>query len=73
MGSTKRAFDTVFPPLLTLLLVGVVWEAGVRVLGIPAFLVPRPTAVLAAGWNERILLAGALLTTAARARCPASC
>jgi NitT/TauT family transport system permease protein len=67
VGSTKRAFDTVFPPLLTLLLVGIVWEAGVRILAIPAFLVPGPIAVLAAGWNERVLLGGALATTAAGA------
>ncbi len=65
--STKRGADVVLPPLLTLLVVSVAWEAAVRLLAIPAFLVPRPTAVLAAGWNERILLASALRTTAAGA------
>jgi NitT/TauT family transport system permease protein len=62
--STKQGADVVLPPLLTLLLVGVAWEAAVRLLAIPAFLVPEPTAVLAAGWHERVLLASALLTTA---------
>jgi NitT/TauT family transport system permease protein len=62
--STIRAFESVLPPVLTLIAVSALWELGVRLLGIPAFLIPRPTAVLAAGWNERVLLAGALLTTA---------
>jgi NitT/TauT family transport system permease protein len=62
--STKPGLETVLPPALTLIVVGVVWDLGVRVLAIPAFLVPRPTEVLVAGWTERALLAGALLTTA---------
>jgi NitT/TauT family transport system permease protein len=62
--STTRGFDAVLPPVLTLLAVGVAWEVAVRLFAVPAFLVPRPTAVLVAGWNERVLLAGALLTTA---------
>jgi NitT/TauT family transport system permease protein len=62
--STKKAFESILPPVLTLLAVSVVWEVGVRLLAVPAFLVPTPTAVLAAGWDERVLLGGALLTTA---------
>ncbi|HEY3668416.1 MAG TPA: ABC transporter permease [Polyangiaceae bacterium] len=52
------------PPLLTFALVTAVWEGAVRALQVPAFLVPPPSAVLAAGWQEHGALAGALLTTA---------
>jgi len=52
------------PPLLTFVLVIVLWEGAVRALRVPAFLVPPPSAVFAAGWQERRALAGALLTTA---------
>jgi NitT/TauT family transport system permease protein len=57
------------PPLLTFVLVIALWEGAVRALHVPAFLVPPPSAVLAAGWLERSALAGALLTTAEGAGC----
>ena len=63
MRSTKPALDAVLAPAITFVLVGAAWELAVRALGVPAFLVPRPTAVLAAAWADRGLLAGALLTT----------
>jgi len=61
--STKPAFDAVLAPAITFVLVGAAWEVAVRALGVPAFLVPRPTSVLAAAWADRGLLIGALLTT----------
>ena len=63
MGATKRAVSLIGPPLLTALLVTGVWELAVRLLNLPAFLVPRPTAVVAAAWTERATLASALVTT----------
>jgi NitT/TauT family transport system permease protein len=62
--STKPAFDAILPPAITIVLVGAAWELAVRALRVPSFLVPRPTAILAAAWGDRALLAGALLTTA---------
>ncbi len=55
---------TALPPALTFLLVIALWEGAVRALGVPAFLVPPPTAVLSALWKERSALSGSLLTTA---------
>jgi NitT/TauT family transport system permease protein len=52
------------PPLLILVLAIALWEAAVRTLHVPAFLVPPPSAVFAAGWHERRALTGSLLTTA---------
>lgn len=64
MRSTKPALDAIGAPALTLILVCALWEIAVRALAIPAFLVPGPGAVLVAGWRERALLAGSLVTTA---------
>ena len=63
MGATKRAADLIGPPLVTALLVTGAWELAVRLLGLPAFLVPRPSAVAAVAWTERATLASALVTT----------
>jgi len=52
------------PPAVTFLIVTAVWEGAVRVLDVPAFLVPPPSAVLSATWLERAALGGSLLTTA---------
>jgi NitT/TauT family transport system permease protein len=52
------------PPFLTFVCVIALWEGAVRALHVPAFLVPPPSAVLAAVWNERAALSGGLLTTA---------
>ena len=54
----------VLPPLLTFVLVVALWESAVRVLQVPTFLVPPPSAVLAAAWQERGPLAASLATTA---------
>jgi len=52
------------PPALTLAIALASWESAVRVLAVPAFLVPPPSAVLSAAWAERAGLGAALLTTA---------
>ena len=59
----KRTASLVGPPLVTLVVVIAVWDLAVRLFGIPAFLVPRPGAVVSAAWTERATLASALLTT----------
>ena len=61
---TPALVSAAAPPLFTLVLVIALWEGAVRALQVPAFLVPPPSAVLAAGWLERGALGGALLTTA---------
>ena len=55
---------TVLPPLLTFALVIALWESAVRLLQVPTFLVPPPSAVLAAAWQERGPLSASLATTA---------
>jgi NitT/TauT family transport system permease protein len=54
----------VLAPVVTFIAVTAAWELAVRLLGVPAFLVPQPTAVLAAAWTDAAQLAGALVTTA---------
>lgn len=56
--------ERLLPPVLTLVVATLVWELGVRLLSVPAFLVPAPSAVLQSAWAERAVLAGSLLTTA---------
>jgi len=51
-------------PLLTLVLVLSSWEVLVRVLAVPAFLVPAPSAIARAAVADASLLAGSGLTTA---------
>jgi NitT/TauT family transport system permease protein len=63
--SASRDFAAVaLPPALTFLIVTAVWEGAVRLLSVPAFLVPPPSAVLRAAWIDRATLMSALLTTA---------
>lgn len=62
--SAKRTLDAVLPPLATLIVAVAGWEALVRALAIPAFLVPPPSAVFRAMIAERALLVDALGTTA---------
>jgi len=61
---TKRALNTLGPPLVTFLVVVTIWETAVRVLRVPAFLVPPPSAIFSALLEERVLLLSSLLTTA---------
>jgi NitT/TauT family transport system permease protein len=60
----SRALGAVGPPAATFVLVVAAWELVVRALAVPAFLVPPPSAVLAAAVSERGLLGMAALTTA---------
>lgn len=52
------------PPALTFVIMTAAWEGAVRALGVPAFLVPPPSAVLGALWTERAALGSSLVTTA---------
>jgi NitT/TauT family transport system permease protein len=52
------------PPAITFLIVVLAWGGAVRAFSVPAFLVPAPSAVLAAAWVERAALVSSLLTTA---------
>jgi len=62
--STTRALRSAVPPLATLVVVGAAWEAAVRLLAVPAFLVPRPSAIAAALVAQRSMLLASTLTTA---------
>jgi NitT/TauT family transport system permease protein len=59
----KRALEQALPPAVTLILVVGLWEGGVRLLGVPAFLVPPPSAVASSILKEHTLLLSALATT----------
>lgn len=59
----KRALEQALPPAVTLLLALTLWEGAVRALGVPAFLVPPPSAVARTVVKEHELLASALVTT----------
>jgi NitT/TauT family transport system permease protein len=63
-ADARTWFAVAAPPLFTFVFVVALWEGAVRALHVPAFLVPPPSAVLAAAWMERAPLAGSLLTTA---------
>lgn len=52
----KRALPAALPPALVALLVLVAWEALVRLFGVPAFLLPGPSAIAGAFWESRDLL-----------------
>jgi NitT/TauT family transport system permease protein len=60
-------FRNAGPPLVTLLVGAGAWEAAVRALSVPAFLLPPPSAIGAALVADRALLASATLTTASGA------
>jgi NitT/TauT family transport system permease protein len=52
------------PPLAALVLLLALWEAAARVLGMPAYVLPPPSAVAAAGFSDAGALASAALVTA---------
>ena len=52
----KRALPAALPAALLALLVLVAWEALVRLFGVPAFLLPGPSAIAGAFWESRALL-----------------
>jgi NitT/TauT family transport system permease protein len=61
---TTRAPSLVAPPLATFVLIVAAWELSVRALDVPRFLVPPPSAVLAALIADVGMLAGSTMTTA---------
>lgn len=61
------ALRSAVPPLVTLVVVGGVWEIGVRALAVPAYLVPPPSAIFATLFAERGTLFSSMLTTGAGA------
>jgi NitT/TauT family transport system permease protein len=69
MARRARALRNLLPPLGTLLVATAAWELGVRLLAVPAFLLPPPSAILAALFAERGVLLGAMFTTAQGALC----
>jgi NitT/TauT family transport system permease protein len=52
------------PPVVTLVVIVAVWELAVRALDVPRFLVPPPSAVLAALIGDLAMLVGSTVTTA---------
>ena len=52
----KQKFPTALPAVLLALAVLCLWELGVRVFGVPAFLLPGPVAIGEAFWGSRGLL-----------------
>jgi NitT/TauT family transport system permease protein len=59
----RRSLGVVVPPLAALVLLLALWEGLARVLGVPAWLLPPPSAVASAGAREAASLFGAMLTT----------
>jgi NitT/TauT family transport system permease protein len=59
-----RALSVVVPPLATFAVIVTAWEVAVRLLDVPRFLVPPPSAVLSALMADLAMLAGSTLTTA---------
>jgi NitT/TauT family transport system permease protein len=55
---------SVTPPLVAAAAVVMVWEVAVRALGVPAYLLPAPSAVAEAAWDDRSRLAAGMLQTA---------
>jgi NitT/TauT family transport system permease protein len=65
MDPEKAHVRSVFiPPLVTLVAIVVVWEVAVRALAVPKFLVPPPSAVIAAIGTDAATLAASMTTTA---------
>ncbi|NBX26156.1 MAG: ABC transporter permease [Planctomycetes bacterium] len=63
-----RALRVALPPLTAALAVAVLWEVAVRMLAVPAYLLPAPSAIVQAAWDDRArLLAGTLQTAMASA------
>ena len=63
-SEAKRIRDRLVPPLVTFVVIVTFWEIAVRVLDIPRYLVPPPSAVMAAIGTDRTTLAASMTTTA---------
>jgi NitT/TauT family transport system permease protein len=64
---TKRALETLAPPVVAAIVGLALWEIAVSVFAVPAFLVPAPSAVVRAAIAEASLLSTAWVTTGATA------
>lgn len=65
----RRAVAAALPPVAFLAMVVVAWELAVRVLRIPSYLVPSPSAVFLEAWTSRADLLGSSMVTMAGALC----
>jgi NitT/TauT family transport system permease protein len=63
MSALRHALRVAGPPALAFVILNLLWELGVRVLAVPAYLLPPPSAVAAATFHHRGVLARATLTT----------
>ena len=66
MRRLRRIVDDIAPPLIAISFALVAWEAAVRALNVPVYLLPSPSAsagtlftLLAAGWTEPTFVGGA--------------
>ncbi len=59
----RRATETLAPPLVALALLLATWEALVRTLAVPAFLLPAPSAIAASMVRNEAALATGILAT----------
>jgi NitT/TauT family transport system permease protein len=59
-----RISNLLIPPLVTFVVVTALWELSVRALEVPKFLVPPPSAVVAAVISDAEMLAASMMTTA---------
>lgn len=66
-SNLARSSRAIIPPLLTLVGVAAVSELVIRILKLPAYLLPPPSEVAKAAWTIRGDLAASLLTTASAA------
>lgn len=60
----KAALQRSLPPLITLVIMLVVWHIAVRAFDIKTFLLPSPVEVAAAAWKKRVTLLQATSVTA---------
>lgn len=58
-----RFANRLIPPMLAAIGVLIIWSVSIRVWELPAYLVPKPSAVATELWHERVVLAGAFLRT----------
>lgn len=65
LAATLRGlWRRVWPPALTVVLVVAMWELAVRLTGVAAYLLPAPSAIAAAFWDQRAALVAATGLTA---------
>ena len=55
-SSKLRSQDSILPPILTFVLAVALWEAAVRVFGIPLYLLPAPSGILETFFQQPVYL-----------------